>query len=438
MVDTVPLIAGIAGGVVLLCLFCLCCSCGLYGIKRMNESNKKENKKSKSTKNSKPAKKSNKSKGGKKNTASAMEPGLIQSPPAMQSQHFMQNPQHVFMPPNQIVFSAQPQPHQFLHSGAATVAYGTDDPRSVVYPSGSASVGGMPQAHHPRVIVIKDSENRHDGSDFQRGISEEYRQRNQRYGMSSTDYSTSPGFDPLDSNRLAESLDRLNENLERQDRARNVGSEGRRSQMQTFDANNTIASSHLVNSLNRANEALDRREKRESLEQNASPYRRSASTGGVLSKSEYREDKTKSNLKRRQSADRALNTSWNSSFKLESLYEHDAESSGSAMSASEDDTDNEMSINDRSGAVFLGNVGRREIFDIIIPPGVIGLVIDLIDDGWPVIRFVKKESSVANRVVVGDRIISIDGDDMRNMTYSSVSTILNQYSELERMMTVMR
>mmetsp|Transcript_19848 Transcript_19848/g.39919 ORF Transcript_19848/g.39919 Transcript_19848/m.39919 type:complete len:116 (+) Transcript_19848:77-424(+) len=66
MVDTVPLIAGIAGGVVLLCLFCLCCSCGLYGIKRMNQSNKKENKKSKSTKNSKPAKKSNKSKGGKK------------------------------------------------------------------------------------------------------------------------------------------------------------------------------------------------------------------------------------------------------------------------------------------------------------------------------------------------------------------------------------
>ncbi len=79
------------------------------------------------------------------------------SPPAIQSQHMMQSPQQLFMPPNQIAFSAPPQPHQFLHSGAATVAYGTDDPRSVVYPSGSASVGGMPQAHHPQVIVIRDS-----------------------------------------------------------------------------------------------------------------------------------------------------------------------------------------------------------------------------------------------------------------------------------------
>lgn len=287
------------------------------------------------------------------------------------------------------------------------------------------------------MLTKHSSENGHEGSDFHRGISEE-RHRNQKYGMSSADYSTSPGLDPLESNRLAESLNRLNENLERQDRVRNEGSGGRRCRDQTFDADNSIASNHLVDSLNRDNEALDRREKRESLEQNAFPYRRSSSSGGVLSKSEYRRDTKKSNLKRIQSADRALNTSWNSSLKLASLYEHDSESSGSAISASEDDTDNEMLTNDQSGTVFLGNIGKREIFDINIPPGVIGLVIDLIDDGWPVIRFVKKESSVANRVAVGDRIISIDGDDMRNMTYSSVSTILNQYCELERTMTVMR
>ncbi len=256
--------------------------------------------------------------------------------------------------------------------------------------------------------------------------------------MNSTDYSASHDVDLLESNQLTESLNRLNENLEKQHRPRNEGGRERLNQVQTFHADNSIASSQLADSLKRVNEALTRMEQRESSEQNSSSFRRRASSGGFLAISEYRQDTKKANLKRVQSADRALNASWNSSFKLESLYEHDAESSGSVMSASEEDTDNETSTNGRSGAVFLGNIGQREIFDIHIPPGVIGLVIDVIDEGWPVVRSVKKESVIADNVAVGDRIISIDGDDMRNLTHSAVSTILNQYSEVERMMTVMR
>mmetsp|Transcript_7233 Transcript_7233/g.14520 ORF Transcript_7233/g.14520 Transcript_7233/m.14520 type:complete len:172 (+) Transcript_7233:210-725(+) len=150
--DLIFIVAGSVGGAILLCVFLLCCSCGLCVIFRPgNNSNS-----------SRRAKNSKKKKKGGGSGKDVKHPSLVHSPPTVQpNQYQLQNPQPTIVPPQQIMYYAQPQP-RLWENGAASVAFGADHVQnSVVYPSGAATVvGTVPisqQAPRPQVIFIRDS-----------------------------------------------------------------------------------------------------------------------------------------------------------------------------------------------------------------------------------------------------------------------------------------
>ena len=63
------------------------------------------------------------------------------------------------------------------------------------------------------------------------------------------------------------------------------------------------------------------------------------------------------------------------------------------------------------------------------PPGMLGFSIDTPDDGPPVINNVKSTSILVNHLKVGDRIILVDGIDVRDYTAMQVSRIIHEHRE---------
>ena len=92
----------------------------------------------------------------------------------------------------------------------------------------------------------------------------------------------------------------------------------------------------------------------------------------------------------------------------------------------------------KSFSVVIGQMGEQEIIDVTTSPGVLGIVLDASDDGWPIIRKIKVDSVLLDQVSVGDRVMTIDGKDARNMTIGEVSGLLNKFSDESRMVTVLR
>ncbi|KAL7485156.1 hypothetical protein ACHAW6_010764 [Cyclotella cf. meneghiniana] len=92
----------------------------------------------------------------------------------------------------------------------------------------------------------------------------------------------------------------------------------------------------------------------------------------------------------------------------------------------------------KSFSVVIGQLGEQEIIDVTTSPGVLGIVLDAADEGWPIIRKIKMDSVLQDQVSVGDRVMTIDGKDARNMTIGEVSGLLNKFSDESRMVTVLR
>eukprot|EP00804_Cyclotella_cryptica_P000303 CCRYP_010239-RB/>CCRYP_010239-RB protein AED:0.22 eAED:0.22 QI:224/1/1/1/0.5/0.33/3/1498/420 len=92
----------------------------------------------------------------------------------------------------------------------------------------------------------------------------------------------------------------------------------------------------------------------------------------------------------------------------------------------------------KSFSVVIGQLGEHDIIDVTTSPGVLGIVLDASDEGWPIIRKVKMDSVLLDQVSVGDRVMSVDGKDARNMTIGEVSGLLNKFSGESRIVTVLR
>jgi len=65
-----------------------------------------------------------------------------------------------------------------------------------------------------------------------------------------------------------------------------------------------------------------------------------------------------------------------------------------------------------------------EMFEVRAPPGLLGLVLETMEDGVPVVSDVKSTSVLRDEVLVGDRLISVDGIDVVFMLASDVSQII--------------
>jgi len=83
--------------------------------------------------------------------------------------------------------------------------------------------------------------------------------------------------------------------------------------------------------------------------------------------------------------------------------------------------------------------GDEEIIHIFAPPGKLGVVIDTPDDGAPVVHAVKDTSVIADRIVVGDKLVAVDDEDVRSMTAIKVSKMISRKgANPSRKLTIVR
>ncbi|MGK3736765.1 MAG: hypothetical protein ACI8RD_000698 [Bacillariaceae sp.] len=71
----------------------------------------------------------------------------------------------------------------------------------------------------------------------------------------------------------------------------------------------------------------------------------------------------------------------------------------------------------------------EERFDVVAPAGKLGMVIDTPNGGIPVVHAIKDTSVLSDQVHVGDRLLSVDGEDCTGMTAMQVSKLISLKSE---------
>lgn len=71
----------------------------------------------------------------------------------------------------------------------------------------------------------------------------------------------------------------------------------------------------------------------------------------------------------------------------------------------------------------------EERFDVVAPAGKLGMVIDTPNGGIPVVHAIKDTSVLADQIRVGDRLLSVDGEDCTGMTAMQVSKMISLKSE---------
>jgi len=69
--------------------------------------------------------------------------------------------------------------------------------------------------------------------------------------------------------------------------------------------------------------------------------------------------------------------------------------------------------------------GEDERIDVIAPPGKLGVVIDNPTNSVPMVHAIKETSVLADRVRIGDKLVSVDGEDTTEMTAIGVSKLIS-------------
>ena len=70
-------------------------------------------------------------------------------------------------------------------------------------------------------------------------------------------------------------------------------------------------------------------------------------------------------------------------------------------------------------------IDPEERFDVVAPAGKLGMVIDTPNGGIPVVHAIKDTSVLIDSVRVGDRLLSVDGEDCIGMTAMQVSKLIS-------------
>lgn len=77
-------------------------------------------------------------------------------------------------------------------------------------------------------------------------------------------------------------------------------------------------------------------------------------------------------------------------------------------------------------------------FEVTVPAGKLGMVIDTPNGGVPVVHAIKTESILSSSVQVGDRLVSVDGEDVTAMTAVQVSKLISLKSDQKRVLAFVR
>jgi hypothetical protein len=77
-------------------------------------------------------------------------------------------------------------------------------------------------------------------------------------------------------------------------------------------------------------------------------------------------------------------------------------------------------------------------FEVTVPAGKLGMVIDTPNGGVPVVHAIKTESVLSTSVQVGDKLVSVDGEDVTAMTAVQVSKLISLKSDRKRILAFVR
>lgn len=81
---------------------------------------------------------------------------------------------------------------------------------------------------------------------------------------------------------------------------------------------------------------------------------------------------------------------------------------------------------------------RVKPFEVLAPPGKLGMVVDTPNGGVPVVRAIKPDSVLMGRVLIGDRLISVDHQDVTSMTALDVSSLISVKQHQQRLLVFCR
>ena len=81
---------------------------------------------------------------------------------------------------------------------------------------------------------------------------------------------------------------------------------------------------------------------------------------------------------------------------------------------------------------------RQVRFEVSVPPGKLGMVIDTPNGGVPWVHAIKSDSILAPHVKVGDRLVLVDGDDVTIMSAMQVSQLISLKSDQNRVLVFVR
>ena len=76
--------------------------------------------------------------------------------------------------------------------------------------------------------------------------------------------------------------------------------------------------------------------------------------------------------------------------------------------------------------------------EVTVPPGKLGMVIDTPHGGVPLVHAIKPASILADQVQVNDRLMSVDGEDVTNMTAVQVSKLISLKADQTRILVFCR
>ena len=82
--------------------------------------------------------------------------------------------------------------------------------------------------------------------------------------------------------------------------------------------------------------------------------------------------------------------------------------------------------------------GLKIRFEVNVPPGKLGMVIDTPNGSVPCVHAIKSDSILVSHVKVGDRLVTVDGDDVTAMTAMQVSQLISLKSDQKRLLIFVR
>jgi C-terminal processing protease CtpA/Prc len=67
---------------------------------------------------------------------------------------------------------------------------------------------------------------------------------------------------------------------------------------------------------------------------------------------------------------------------------------------------------------------RDHCFVVSAPRGKLGIIIDVSDSGEPLVRAIRGDSVLADKVKIGDRVLTVDGEGCAEMSAEQVSKLI--------------